>query len=163
MLGAPEAGGVIRRCLHSDDAEIRAQAIEALDSIGDRRLARRSSRLLEDEAIDVRDRAMPRLPGCADDDDPWISGLARRVRAGGTGCRTRVGPSAISTRCCCCAASRCSRPRAGGPPADRDDSVEHVYPDDEALVREGDLGDELVVIVEGSVRVVRAEPTAPSA
>ena len=37
-------------------------------------------------------------------------------------------------------------------------SVEHVYPADEALVREGDVGDELIVIVEGSVRVVRAEP-----
>ena len=37
-------------------------------------------------------------------------------------------------------------------------SVEHVYPADEALVREGDVGDELIVIVEGSVRVVRVEP-----
>jgi len=37
-------------------------------------------------------------------------------------------------------------------------AVEHFYPPGEALVREGDLGDELVVIVEGSVRVVRAEP-----
>ena len=37
-------------------------------------------------------------------------------------------------------------------------AVERVYPPDEALVREGDLGDELVVIVEGSVRVVHVEP-----
>ena len=51
VLGVPEAGGVIRRCLHSDDAEIRAQAIEALDSIGDRELPRALVRLLEDEAV----------------------------------------------------------------------------------------------------------------
>jgi CRP-like cAMP-binding protein len=37
-------------------------------------------------------------------------------------------------------------------------AIEHVYPPGETLMREGDLGDELVVIVEGSVRVVRAEP-----
>ena len=37
-------------------------------------------------------------------------------------------------------------------------AVEHVYPPGEAIVREGDLGDELVVIVEGSVRVVRIDP-----
>ena len=37
-------------------------------------------------------------------------------------------------------------------------AVEHLYPADEPIVREGDVGDELVVIVEGSVRVVRLEP-----
>jgi len=36
-------------------------------------------------------------------------------------------------------------------------SVEHVYPAGEALVREGDVGDELIVIVEGSVRVVHID------
>jgi hypothetical protein len=36
-------------------------------------------------------------------------------------------------------------------------SVERVYAPGEALVREGDLGDELVVIVEGDVRVVRGD------
>ena len=38
-------------------------------------------------------------------------------------------------------------------------AVERVYPADEPIVREGVLGDELFVIVEGSVNVVRdAEP-----
>ena len=35
---------------------------------------------------------------------------------------------------------------------------EHLYPPGEALVREGDVGHELVVIVEGSVRVVHHDP-----
>jgi len=33
-------------------------------------------------------------------------------------------------------------------------ATERLYPADEALVREGDPGDELIVIVEGSVRVI---------
>ena len=37
-------------------------------------------------------------------------------------------------------------------------AIEHVYPAGEPLVREGDVGDTLIVIVEGSVRVVKAEP-----
>ena len=36
-------------------------------------------------------------------------------------------------------------------------ATERVYPAGEALVTEGDIGDELVVIVEGTVRVVRAD------
>ena len=47
VLGVPEARGVIRRCLRSNDVEIRAQAMEALDSIGDRALAGSLVRLLE--------------------------------------------------------------------------------------------------------------------
>lgn len=35
--------------------------------------------------------------------------------------------------------------------------VERTYADGEAIMREGDLGDELVVIVTGAVRVVRRE------
>ena len=158
VLGVPEAGGVIRRCLHSDDAEIRAQAIEALDSIGDRELPQALVRLLEDEAIDVRDRdaALARL---ADDDDPWISGLARRVRAGAD-----AMPDTSRTLGDLETMMLLRRvPLFDGlEPEDLQriamTSVEHVYPVDEALVREGDVGDELIVIVEGSVRVVRAQP-----
>lgn len=36
-------------------------------------------------------------------------------------------------------------------------AIERLYAPDEALVREGDTGDELVVIVEGDVRVVQGE------
>ena len=36
-------------------------------------------------------------------------------------------------------------------------ATERLYPPTDALVREGELGDELIVIVEGSVRVIRGE------
>ena len=37
-------------------------------------------------------------------------------------------------------------------------SEERAWTDGEALMREGDLGDEMVVLMTGSVRVTRAEP-----
>ena len=43
VLEMAEARGVIRRCLRSSDADVRAQAIETLDSLGDRRLGRCAS------------------------------------------------------------------------------------------------------------------------
>ena len=158
VLGVPEADGVIRRCLHSDDAEIRAQAIEALDSIGDRELpggARAPAGGRADRDAD-RDATLARL---SDDEDPWISGLARRVRAG-----EEAMPD--TTRTLGDLETMLFLRRvplfAGLEPEDLQrvamTSVEHVYPAGEAVVREGDVGDELIVIVEGSVRVVRYRP-----
>ena len=158
VLGAPEAGGVLRRCLRSNDAEIRAQAIEALDSTGDRRLSGALVRLLEDDVGDAQDRDAV-VRALLDDDDPWIVRLTRRPWQEGRGCRRRVAPSATSTRCSCsdgCRCSSASSPRTSSasrwPP--RSISTRR----DAAIVHEGELGDELVVIVEGSVRVVHVEP-----
>jgi hypothetical protein len=158
VLGVPEAGGVIRRCLGSLDPEIRAQAIEALDSIGDRQLPAALVRLLDDDAVaaQVPDAILVRL---AHDDDPWISGLARRVRAGE---EDMPDTSRTLDELETMLALRRVPLFEGLEPEDLQriakTSVEHVYPGGEALVREGDLGDELVIIVEGSVRVVRIDP-----
>ena len=158
VLGAPEAGGVIRRCLRSDDPETRAQAIEALDSTGDRRLSGALVRLLEDDVGDApdRDAILSRL---LDDDDPWIARLTRETIAGGTDM-----PETSRTLGDLETMLLLRRVPLFGQ-LDPEDlqrvamvAVEHVYPPGEAIVREGDLGDELVVIVEGSVRVVRIDP-----
>jgi HEAT repeat protein/ATP/ADP translocase len=162
VLGAPEARGVIRRCLHSDDQEIRAQAMEALDSIGDRRLSRAVLGLLDADATGralTRDAVLHRL---ADDDDRWIGALARRtvVEEGGAVAvpdneRTitelvtmltlrrvplfeRLDPEDLQRIAATC--------------------LEREYSAGEALVTQDEIGDELIVIVEGEVRVVRAEP-----
>ena len=100
VLGAPEAGGVIRRCLRSDDPEIRAQAIEALDSIGDRRLSGALVRLLEDDVGDAQDRACRRARAWSmmtTRGSRASRGEAMRRRDGDAG--KRVGPSATSRRC----------------------------------------------------------------
>ena len=47
VLEVDEARTTIRRCLRSTDADVRAQAIETLDSLGDRRLGRAIARLVE--------------------------------------------------------------------------------------------------------------------
>ena len=79
VLGRRKRRGVIRRSLRSDDYGRRAQAIEALDSIGDRRLGSAVTKLVEHRpGRDTRPetKVIARL---RHDDDPWISGLARRV------------------------------------------------------------------------------------
>jgi HEAT repeat protein len=157
VLDIPEAGGVIRRSLDSYDPEIRAQAIEALDSIGDRQLPAALVRLLDDDAAGSQDPEAT-LAVLAHDDDPWISGLARQVKDG-----AEDMPETSRTL------DELDRmlflrrvPLFGG--LDPEDlqriataATEYVYPAGEAIVRQGDLGDELVVIVEGSVRVMHSD------
>lgn len=158
VLGVTEAGGIIRRCIVSDDPEIRAQAIEALDSTGDRELPQALIRLLEDDTPGLRLPAIV-LARLADDDDPWISSLARRVQAGGT---DMPETSHILDDLETMMALRRVPIFEGLDPEDLQriaaTAVEHLYPPGEALVREGDVGHELVVIVDGSVRVVHQEP-----
>ena len=154
VLGVTEAGGIIRRCIVSDDPEVRAQAIEALDSTGDRELPQALIRLLEDDTPGLRLPAVV-LARLADDDDPWISSLAKRVESGGTDMpETSHTLDDLDTML----ALRRVPIFEGLDPEDLQriaaTAKEHLYPTGEALVREGDVGHELVVIVEGSVRVV---------
>jgi hypothetical protein len=194
-IGFPEADGPIRRGLGSPDPDTRAQAIEAVDSIGDRALGRAVVRLLDAEAASL---AAPRAGGTstaaleelAADPDPWIRRLAMRAigdRLAGEwqalGARVASDPDPIVQ------AALSGSTDHGGPPMPDTDrtlgeldrmlflrrvplfggldpedlqriaavAVERLYGPDEALVREGDAGEELVVIVEGDVRVVRGE------
>ena len=158
VLGAYEAGGVIRRCLRSDDPETRAQAIEALDAVGDRELPGALIRLLEGDPQGTLDRAAV-LATLVDEDDPWIGRLARRV------IDEEVGMPETSRTLGDLETMLMLRRVPIFQGLDPEDlqriamtAVEHLYPADQPIVHEGDVGDELVVIVEGSVRVVRAEP-----
>ncbi len=157
VLGAPEAAGVIRRTLKSSDAETRAQALEALETTGDRSLSKALVALLDDEAPGVQDRhdVVRRL---VDDGDRWISRLA--VAAGDE--RTDMPDSSRTLGDLETMLSLRRVPLfVGLAPEDLQriamTATEHVYPPGEPLIREGDLGDELVVIVEGSVRVVHLD------
>lgn len=191
ILGSPEATGPIRRSLASHDSETRAQAIEALDALGDRRLARAVVDLLDSEP----ERVAPE-PGAplavaralVDDPDPWVRALALRTlsaylederrwvadRVGRDGdpiVRAAVGIVLGG------AEVPESRPTLGDvdrmlllrrvplfatlAPEDLQrvamTASERRYAGEEVIVREGELGDELVVIVEGSVRIVHLE------
>jgi HEAT repeat protein/ATP/ADP translocase len=196
ILGAPEATGLIRRCLRSPDPETRAQAVEALDSLGDGRLARAVVRLLDSDdemaALDpasAGDAATTQIRRLAEDADPWVRALALRTLSEQPGADGRGVLEQMR---------KDSDPvvRAFGPPEEEGDAdvrdgpgrsdglermlilrrvplFEALAPEDlqrvsasaserawlggEALMREGELGNELIVIVEGSVRVTRRE------
>jgi len=154
-LGAPAAGGVIRRSLGSADPDVRAQAIEALDSIGDRRLGRSVARLIEGSPTDSVEDATTVLGRLRDDDDEWIGTMARRLQPSGddltdTGPVTRDIATMLQLR-------RVPLFQQLSPEdLQRIASVatERWFDEGEPLVREGEPGDELFVIVEGRVRVV---------
>jgi HEAT repeat protein len=196
ILGAPEATGLIRRCLRSPDPETRAQAIEALDSLGDGRLARAVVRLLDSDdemaALDpasAGDAVTAQIRRLAEDADPWVRALALRTLSEQPGADGRDILEQMRLD---------SDPvvRAFGAPGEEGDAdvregpgrsddlermlilrrvplFEALAPEDlqrvatsaserawlggEALMREGELGDELIVIVEGSVQVSRRE------
>jgi HEAT repeat protein/ATP/ADP translocase len=190
LLGAPEANGPIRRSLRSKDAETRAQAIEALDALGDRHLGRVVVRWLDADGQGRQEPAAEVLRSLADDPDPWIRtfaiySLSERLAEARRSLRKRIldDPDPIVR------SALADIDQDGGdemPETDRtlgeiermlflrrvpifgqlapEDlqriaaaATERLYPGDEALVREGELGDELIVIVEGGVRVVHGD------
>ncbi len=155
-LGAPAAGGVIRRCLRSTDADVRAQAVEAIDSIGDRRLGALLTALLEAPTASTDavgfDTVVDRL---RDDDDPWIRSAARRTTIGletmddedrtlgeiETMLRLRRVP--LFARL---APEDLQRIAAV--------AVQRDFEEGAILIREGDVGDALFVLIDGRVRVI---------
>ncbi|MGH2402568.1 MAG: HEAT repeat domain-containing protein, partial [Candidatus Limnocylindria bacterium] len=187
-LGAPEANGTIRRALRSPDTDVRAQAIEALDELGDPRLGRALARLLDRE----QERGDPAegLRALAGDQDRWVRGLALRALreaepAGAASSSDQVpaDPDPVVRS----VMARSVTPR-GDAMADTEATLgaiermlflrrvpifsqlapedlqriaaaasERLYEPHEALVNEGDLGDELVVIVRGDVMVIQGE------
>jgi hypothetical protein len=159
VLGAPSARGVIRRCLRWGDADVRAQAIEALDSLGDRRLGRALTRLVEHQPAETHLDREETLRLLRDDDDAWIAGLARSVAARRDAMPDtspelehletmlqlrrvplfeRLEPEDLLH------VAMIARERSFAPGA--------------TLIREGEVGDEMFVLLEGVVHVTRHGP-----
>ncbi len=163
-VGAPTAGGLMRRSLRSTDQDARAQAIEALDSLGDRRLGRALTACLEAATEHPATQAMTALETLTHDEDPWIARLSRRVLAAGRATdadeATMPDPDRQATALDTMLLLRRIPLFAGLEPEDLQRvamvAFERDYPAGTPIMREGDIGDELVVIVEGGVRVVQA-------
>ncbi len=158
VLGAPEAPGLIRRCLSDRDPQVRAQAIEAIESIGDRRLARSVVRLLEDDgASPLPDRAAV-VARLVHDEDAWLRRLAQACQGGPAVPDATRSLSDLETML----ALRRVPLFEGLDPEDLQriaaTVVERTFAPGDVLMREGEPGDELVVLLDGSVRVERAEP-----
>lgn len=161
VLGAAEAGGVIRRCIRSTDQETRAQALEALDSIGDRRLSRAVVAFLDADAggrLQSRDTVLKVL---GDNDDPWVAALARRAIDD----TNEATPMAETERTVSEIDTMLLLRRVplfeGLEPEDlqriASTCSERAYPTGATILRQGDLGTELFVLMEGSVRVVHVQ------
>ncbi len=162
-VGAPAAGGLMRRSLRSHDQDARAQAIEALDSLGDRRLGRALTACLEAASEETSPDPMAALERLTQDDDSWIARLSKAVRASLTTDAheaTMTTDDRVSTEFDRMLLLRRIPLFAGLEPEDLQRialvATERDYPADSALMRQGEVGDELVVIIEGSVRVVQA-------
>jgi HEAT repeat protein len=190
VLGAPEAGGLLRRCLLSGDPEVRAQAIEAVDSVGDHELRRAIVRLLDATGSETGASGDEVLRDLESDPDRWIRALAVRARGERAVAdwftirvRARNDPDGVVR------AALDGLGDGGGLPmpdqartlgdidrmlflrrvplfaelAPEDlqriamTATEWLYGPNEVVVREGEVADELVVIVEGAVRVVHVE------
>ncbi|HEX7345283.1 MAG TPA: HEAT repeat domain-containing protein [Candidatus Limnocylindrales bacterium] len=160
ILDVPEASGVIRRCLRSDDADVRAQAIETLDSVGDRRLGRSIARLVElDPAASPLEPRDDVLDALRHDDDPWIRTLAARSAGDGgdmAGPDTSLGEIERMLELRRVPLFERLSPedlqRVASVAEERD------FTPGAPLMTEGDVGNELFVILEGRVRVQRVEP-----
>ena len=161
-VGAPNAGGLMRRSLRSIDPEARAQAIEALDSLGDRRLGHALTACLEAAAEEARGDPVATLNRLAQDDDRWIRTLTRRILGAASDADeaegTMPGPELATTDFDTMLVLRRIPLFAGLDPEDLERiamvATEREWAEDEALLREGDLGDSMVILTEGTVRVV---------
>jgi hypothetical protein len=159
VLEVPEARSVIRRCLRSSDADVRAQAIETLDSLGDRRLGRSIARLVEVDLSRPTERPFDAVVlGLRHDDDPWIRILADRVAGdGGAMASPDAGLGEIERMLELRRVPLFGRldpedlQRFAGVADERDFATGQV------IVGEGEVGDELFVLLKGTVRVERAE------
>ena len=161
VLDVPAASGVIRRCLRSNDADVRAQAVETLDSVGDRRLGRSIARLVELDPASTSSSPDDGdvLDALRHDDDPWIRILAARTAGdGGTmaGSDTSLGEIERMLELRRVPLFERLDPedlqRVAAVADERD------FAPGTSIVKEGEVGDELFVILEGLVRVERREP-----
>lgn len=195
VLGAPEASGLIRRCLHAPDPEVRAQAIEALDTLGDPGLTRGVVSLLEgdvDEGAGGDAGVIVAATALSHDADRWVRALALRTlsehleasrRALAT--QVRDDPEELIRSMVEVKEEAAPMPESRPLASDIDrmlvlrhvplfaslapedlqrvaaGAIEQTWEQDEVLMTEGDIGDELVVIVQGRVNVVHRRSGEP--
>ena len=159
VLGAPSARGVIRRCLWSDDADTRAQAIEALDSMGDRHLGRALTQLVEHQPGRDHATADEVVARLRDDGDPWIRGLARRIPSqGGDVESLSPGMEHLETMLALRRVPLFERLEPEDLQRIAMGATERSFEPNATILREGEVSDELFLILEGDVVVTRTEP-----
>lgn len=162
-ISAADASGPIRRALRASDPERRAQAIEALDAMGDRQLGGAMARLLDSEPIDGTGDT-ERIRALLDDRDPWIRTLAQRATREREPADSAIIEPMPRTEPTLGEIDRMLLLRrvplfAKLDPEDLHRvaalATESLYAPHEPIVHEGDSGDELIVIMDGTVLIIQ--------
>jgi hypothetical protein len=189
-LGTPEATSLLKRCLRSLDPDIRAQAVEAIDALGDRQLRREFVALLDADPRPSTPDPSEALRSLTEDPDPWIRTFALRSIGDQLSMAHRELSERVSNDPDPLVRMRLGlmNNHGGGAMTETARTLgeldrmlflrkvplfgqigpedlqriaatasERLYPAGEALMTEGDLGEELIVIVEGDVRVVHVD------
>jgi len=167
-VGAPTAGGLMRRSLRSVDPDARAQAIEALDSLGDRRLGHALTACLEAAGETSSGNPEATVKQLAQDDDRWIRTLSRRVLSAAATTEADAteesmpGPEFATTEIDTMLVLRRIPLFADLDPEDLERvamvATEREWAEGDSVIREGDLGDSMIILTEGTVRVVHVGP-----
>lgn len=166
ILSSPQSADAIGAALEdlgaSDAAQV-ANALEAIESAIDRSLARPLVRLWEPIPPTSRLHGSTTLDDARNDDDPWIRACAdlAATRRGGDGMDTDVRTLSAMERVLFL---RDVPLFADLPPADlkhvADVAEELTFADGDAIAVEGEPGDDMHVIVAGTVRVLHRVPGA---
>lgn len=178
------AMGTIARGIWNDDEETRSQALEALESLADRHVARELTGLLEEAVTSELPGPRESLRQLTEDFDDWIRALAFRCLAEDLSAgveRLRAAAAADSSPLVRVALSRWDAPamqetetldlmdrvlaiqrvpmfsQVDPEDLERIASVtrERHYEADEVAFREGDKGDEMLLIIRGEVVISR--------
>ena len=184
-LTGGEAAQLLTRGVRTGDPHLRAQAVEAIDSLAGRPLTQRVLPLLEDEPVAGSPTGDITVWRVLDDPDEWLRALAvraavdqmsalrslvsehaRRDRsplvAGALGAveEATVAPSGRSGDLIDTILALQQVPMFSDlPPEDlhhvAEHCVERAYALDEVIYRQGDLGDEMLIVTRGRVRISR--------
>jgi AAA family ATP:ADP antiporter len=189
LIGTAESIKLIAEGLRSQDQEMRAQALEALDTLGDRRIARGLVPLLEETpASSAAQDTRVVLKELSSHSDPWVRAFAVRALAGWLArdwqtlvARAREDPVDLVRQAAEDAfnaqeVTMAETLRTLGTmdrilflrqvplfsnlaPEDLQQiaevATERVFSANDYICREGEIGDELFVIVDGQVRVTK--------
>lgn len=184
-LAGDQAVHLLSRAARADDPQVRAQAVEAIDSMADRPLARSLLPLLESEPVADRPASTVTAWSVLDDPDPWLRALAVRAAADqidllrrrlAEQARRDSAPQVAEALRSLQEAPMTTPHQPAGlidrilalqavpmfsdlVPEDLEQIAERCeqrrYAPGEAVYRQGDPGDEMFIVTSGEVRIVR--------
>ena len=165
LAGDRESSAFVIDNLSSRDPAQVANALEALEAAGDATVVRPLLRLWE-QAVPLDTRREVWLGPLLGDPDPWIRGCAELLDDAMEGAPMTEVPAALSDMERVLFLRKVSL-FADLPPRDLSRvaaiAEERTYTDGETIAEQGEQGDELHIVVAGTVRVLRSEPPGQAA